>query len=386
MSMTAPGEFEVMVTGLTERMLRTQRSMKWGAVPPDVLPAWVAQMDFTPAACIRDAITAQIAQGDIGYALGGGLGEAIADWAKHHYGWTIRPDWVLPVPDLDFAVAAVLRAYTAPGDGVILNPPIYPPFREIVERAGRTLVDVPMALGAVHWHLDLDALEAAYRSGAKLHVLCHPHNPTGAVLPKEALGQIARLAERYGVMVVADEVFAPLTYPDVAFTPYATVADNAVSCLSASKTWNVSGLKCGMLICSTAEQVAQLSRQTEPAMAGVLGVTATIEAFSDPATEVWRAECLAYLDGNRRLLTELLDRHLPGARYWLPEATFLAWVDCSPLGLPQAPATVFLERGKVRLSDGSGFGQEGQGWVRLNFATTRRILTEIVARMGRTVA
>jgi cysteine-S-conjugate beta-lyase len=385
MSTTAQGEFAVMVAGLTERTLRTQRSIKWGAVPPDVLPAWVAQMDFTPPACIRDAISAQIAHGDTGYALGSGLGEAIAGWAERHYGWHITPNWVLPVPDLDFAVAAVQRAYTAPGDGVILNLPLYPPFREIVARAGRTLVDVPIVLGAVGWQLDLDALETAYRSGAKLHVLCHPHNPTGAVLPKEVLGQIARLAERYGVMVVADEVFAPLTYPDVAFTPYATVADSGVSCLSASKTWNVSGLKCGMLICSNAEQFTRLSRQTAPDMAGVLGVTATIVAFSDPVAEVWRTECLAYLDGNRRLLAELLARHLPGTGYQLPEATFLAWIDCNPLGLPQAPATVFLER-KVRLYDGFHFGQEGQGWVRLNFATTRHILAEIVARMGQAVA
>src|SRR5262249_25468828 len=155
--------------------------------------------------------------------------------------------------------------------------------------------------------------------------------------------------------------------PDVPFTPYATVADNAVSCLSASKTWNVSGLKCGMLICSNAEQFTRLSRQTAPDMAGALGVTATIVAFTHPAREDWRTDCLAYLDGNRRLLAELFQRHLPGARYRLPEATFLAWVDCTLLGLPQAPATVFLER-KVRLYDGFHFGQEGQGWVRLNFA------------------
>lgn len=174
----------------------------------------------------------------------------------------------------------------------------------------------------------------------------------------------------------------------MAFTPYATVADNGVMCLSASKTWNVTGLKCGVLICSTAEQFARLSQQTVPfrEMAGVLGVTANIVAFTDPAAEVWRTECLSYLDGNRRLLAELLDRHLPGTRYWLPEATFLAWVDCAPLGLPQAPATVFLEQGKVRLYDGSPFGQEGTRWVRMNFATTRHILTQIVERMGQTVA
>jgi cystathionine beta-lyase len=206
MSTTAPGEFAVMVAGLTERTLRTQRSMKWGAVAPDVLPAWVAQMDFTPPACIRAAITAQIDHGDTGYALGGGLGEAIAGWAKRHYGWHIAPEWVLLVPDLDFALAAAQRAYTAPGQGVVLNPPIYPPFREIVERGGRTIVDVPMALGEAGWHLDLDALETAYRKGAKLHFLCHPHNPTGTVLPKEELGQIGQLADRHGVTVVADEV------------------------------------------------------------------------------------------------------------------------------------------------------------------------------------
>jgi cystathionine beta-lyase len=388
MSTAATGEFGVMIAGLTEAKLRAQRSMKWGAVPPDVLPAWVAQMDFAPPACIRAALTAQIDAGDSGYAHGAGLGEAVVGWAARHHGWAIAPDRVLLVPDLDAALEAALGAYSEPGDGVVLNPPIYPPFRELTARLGRRIVDVPLVAGGSRWHLDLDALEAAYRGGARLHLLCHPHNPTGTVLPKEELGQIARLADRHGVAVVADEVFAPLTYPGAGFAPYATVAGNAVTCLSASKTWNVAGLKCGMLVCPDAAQFARLSRQTAPFrdMVGVLGVTANIVAFSDPAADAWRRDCVAYLDGNRTLLADLLGRHLPGARYRVPDATYLAWVDCAPLDLPAEPARVFLERGRVLVHDGPRFGPPGAGWVRLNFATTRAILAEVVERMGKAAA
>ena len=198
MSTASTGEFGAMVAGLTEATLRAQRSMKWGAVPPDVLPAWVAQMDFAPPACVRAALTAQIAAGDTGYADGAGLGEAVAGWAARHHGWAIAPDRVLLVPDLDAALEAALGAYSEPGDGVVLNPPIYGPFREITARLGRRIVDVPMVDGGSRWRLDLDALEAAYRGGARLHLLCHPHNPTGAVLPREELDQVARLADRYG--------------------------------------------------------------------------------------------------------------------------------------------------------------------------------------------
>lgn len=172
------------------------------------------------------------------------------------------------------------------------------------------------------------------------------------------------------------------------FVPYATVATDAVTCLSASKTWNLAGLKCGMLVCPSEEQFARLSRQTAPfgAMVGVLGVTANVVAFSDPAADVWRRDCVAYLDENRRLLADLLGRHLPGARYRVPDATYLAWVDCAPLGLPAEPARVFLERGRVLLHDGPRFGPQGAGRVRLNFATTRAILAEVVARMGKAAA
>jgi cystathionine beta-lyase len=378
-----------------EATLRARQSAKWTVYGPDVLPCWVAEMDYPLAEPVRRALHAAVDGGDTGYASPTDFGEVFAAWALDRWGWTVPPSGVHLVPDVVTGIAEVLRVATAPGDGVVIEPPVYPPFAGTIRGLGRTVVRAPLLRTDLGWAPDLAAIERAYAGGARAHLLCSPQNPTGLVYPREALVQIAELAERHRVLIIADEIHAPLTLAGAAHTPFPAVSDAArrrsIVATSASKTWNIAGLKAAALVASDAADdpdapasvLARLPPET-PFHAGHFGVLASKAAFR--GGQAWLAQTLAILDRNRRLLADLLRAELPAVAYLAPQAGYLAWLDCRALGLGADPVRVFLERGAVALSSGPTFGAEGEGFARLNIGTSRTLLEEAVRRMGRAVA
>lgn len=373
--------------GLDLATLRRRRSAKWARYPDDVLPAWVAEMDYPLAEPIRAALTAAIAVDDCGYADPAGLGAAFAPWAAATWGWTVAPDDVRVVPDVVTGLTELLRLATGPGDAIVIEPPVYPPFAGTVRALGRRLAAAPLTARDGRLVPDLDGLARAYADGARVHVLCSPHNPSGHVYTTDELVAIGELAERHDVLVISDEIHAPLTLPGAIHRPFPTVsaaaARHGLVLTSASKTWNLAGLKAAVAVAG-GDRARALLAKLPPELgyhAGHLGILAARAAFADG--EPWRAETLAILDRNRALLGELLARHLPSVGYAPPAAGYLAWLDCRGLGLGDDPAAAMLAVGRVALSPGPSFGVEGRGWARLNMATSAALLEEIVARMAR---
>ncbi|TWV55673.1 aminotransferase class I/II-fold pyridoxal phosphate-dependent enzyme [Streptomyces misionensis] len=366
--------------------LRRRTSMKWRTYPEDVLPLWVAEMDVPLAPPIVRALTDVLALGDTGYPVGTAYAEALAGFAARRWGWDgIAVERTAVVPDVMLGVVEMIGLVTQPGDPVIVNPPVYPPFFTFVAHMGRRVVEVP--LGA-DLRLDPAALEEAFAratadGGRAAYLLCSPHNPTGTVHTAAELAAVAELAERHGVRVVADEIHAPLVAPGVTFVPYLSVpgADRGLSLMSASKGWNLPGLKAALALAGPGA-AADLARMPEEVGHGAshLGVIAHTAALREATG--WLDALLLGLQANRRLLAELLAEHLPQIRVHPAEATYLAWLDCRALGLGDDPAQVFLDRGRVALTAGPPFGTGGAGHVRLNLATSPDILTEGVRRMA----
>jgi cysteine-S-conjugate beta-lyase len=389
---------------LSIEQLRARTSMKWRAYPADVLPLWVAEMDVPLAPPVASALHAAIDAGDTGYPAGDGYALAVRDYAARHWDWhDLDPGRTAVVPDVMMGIAETLRLVTTPGDPVVVCAPVYPPFYAFTRSAGRAVIEAPLGPGG---RLDLDALEGALataraRTGRAALLLSNPHNPTGTAHTRAELEAVAAAAARHQVRVISDEIHAPLVLPGARFTPYLSVdgAGDAFALMSASKAWNLAGLKAALLIAGP-DAAADLRRLPEEVSHGPshLGVIAHTAAFRDG--QPWLTSLLAGLAANRDLLGELLAAHLPQVRYQPPEATYLAWLDCRALGLhdPDAatddhivsdlagPARMFLDRARVALSSGHVFGRGGAGFVRLNFATSPATLHEAIQRMGHAAA
>jgi cysteine-S-conjugate beta-lyase len=367
--------------------LRRRTSAKWRTYPPDVLPLPVAEMDFPLAAPVAEALHAAIRRSDLGYASPSPeLAEALAGFAARRWGWQVDPAQVTLAPEVGVAIVEVLRLLVRPGDRVVINPPVYDSFFPWVAEVGCRPVEVPLAQTGDGWALDLDAMQAAFQDGVRVHLLCSPHNPTGTVHPRQDLERLAALAAHYGVTVLADEIFAPLVLPGRTHHPFVSVSPEAAGhglvFTSASKAWNLAGLKCAAIVTADAVTRRLVERLPEelPWRAGHLGVLASIAAFTEG--EPWLEEVLGVLDHHRRYLAELLAAWIPAIRYRPPDASYLAWLDCTALGLGDDPSAVFLARGRVALTSGPSFGRPGVGHARLNMGTSRQILAEAVDRMA----
>lgn len=366
--------------------LRKRRTVKWTLYGPDVLAAWVAEMDFDIAPPVRAAILDAVDREDFGYIEAdlSALTTACAGFLERSFGWTVAPARVFPIADVLTGISTALEVFTDPASAVVVPTPAYPPFFEVVELTGRLVVAAPMIRDGERHALDLDAIDAALGAGARSVLLCNPHNPTGRVFTIDELTALAEIVDRHGARVVADEVHAPLVYAGNRHVPYATVSDatalHTITITSASKAFNLAGLKCAQVIASNHADAARWRelRVFEVAGPTPIGIAASVAAYRD--SDDWLRELVTYLDGNRRLLGELLATHVPAVAYDPPEATFLAWLDCSALGLAD-PARFFLDRAQVALSDGPPFGTGCEQYVRLNFATSRALLDRIVAAM-----
>lgn len=366
--------------------LRTHRSEKWREFAPDVLPLPVAEMDFPVARPIRDLLLEMVSRSDLGYL--GSIPEvalAFEGFAKRRWDWVLDPNQVHIVTDVGVGVVEVLRLFTNPGDRVLISTPVYHNFNTWIHETHLEKVDVPFVHDGEKWCLDLLAVEEAYRSGVKAHLLCSPHNPIGFVYSKPELLKIAELAKEHSVIVISDEIHGPLTYAEATFVPFLSLGEAAESVgiviTAASKAWNIAGLKCAIVV-SQGPKMDSLLKKLPAAThyrASLLGGFATAAAYAEG--EDWLDGLLKTLDTNRYFLRDLLDKKIPQIKYQVPQCTYLAWLDLEPLNLGRNPSQILLERGRVALSPGKAFSPQALNFVRLNFATSPEILTEAVDRM-----
>jgi cysteine-S-conjugate beta-lyase len=366
--------------------LRARGGLKWTFHPPDVLAAWVAEMDYGLAPAIAQALHTAVGRGDTGYFHPGAdrasARAAVAFWADR-FGWEVEPERVMPVPDVVEGIRRAIIHLTRPGSSVVLHTPVYYPFFSMVERAGRDLVEVACTPDpAGRYRLDLDGIRRALSEGAGSVVLCNPWNPTGRVFDGEELAALLDLVRSHSARVIADEVHAPLIRSGIRHTPAATIdPETVVTVTSASKAWNIPGLKAAQVVLTRDSDMEIWTDYftVDKVGVGTFGLIANAAAYADG--QEWLDGVLARLESNQRLLGDLLGRHLPAVGYSPPEGTYLAWLDFRRHGLDD-PAAFLLEDARVALTGGGPFGVGGGGFARLNFATYPGILTEILERIA----
>jgi cysteine-S-conjugate beta-lyase len=392
--------FAETVDQITADELRARGSVKWSRGGPDAIGAFIAEMDFGAAPPIKAALIDVVERADFGYLSDRAtaeMAEACARWQADRYGWAVDPARIRPLPDVITGLQAAIIVFSRPGSPVILPTPAYMPFLTVPEFLGREIIQVPMLTAAEDGRpvLDLAGIDAAFKRGGHLLVLCNPCNPVGRVYDAAELAAVADVVAANDGRVFADEIHAPLIYPGGAHIPYASIsavtAGHAITGTAASKGWNLPGLKCAQLILSNETDAATWAAAgiTFEHGASTPGVHATIAAYRHGGP--WLDEVVGYLDGSRRLLADLLAEHLPSVRYQPPEGTYLAWLDCRDLLAEMGPgvsrpAEFFLAKAQVALTDGAACGDIGQGHLRLTFATPRPILTEIVRRLAEATA
>ena len=362
---------------------------KWTRAP-GALGASVAEMDFGLAPEVRDAVVRSAREHALGYLpppLAAELAEACAELQWRAFGWAVRPEQVMPVGDVIVGLETVIENFTPPGSPVVVLTPAYMPFLTVPVRLGRPVVEVPLRPATTgSWELDLDLLDGALRGGAGLVVLCNPHNPLGKVYRDDELRDLAEIVDRHGVRVFADEIHSLLVHPGARHIPYASLDErterHTVTATSASKSWNIPGLKCAQVVLAESDRSAWNGIR-HSASRGVSnpGAAATIAAYRHG--HAWLDAVRALLLQNRRLVVDLVARHLPDVATAPPEATYLAWLDCRAAGLGRRPAEFFLRHANVSLTDGALCGAAGAGFARLNFATPAPILDRIIRSMGR---
>lgn len=374
---------------LTEDQLRARKTIKWNFFDPEVLPLWIAEMDFPTAPPVLEALQTCVANEEFGYPP---LGEnvlptATADWCRRRYGWPVQPCRVRVVPDVLKGMEVVINFLTRPQSPVVLPVPAYMPFFDLLAVTGRQRMEIPMVQqDSGRYALDTDALDAAFTAGAGSLILCNPSNPLGTAFTSDELRVIVDIAARHGARVIADEIHAPLVYqrPHVAAASVSdTAADTVITLMSASKGWNLPGLMCAQVILSNDRDADEWDRinMLHKMGASTVGIRANIAAYTHGGP--WLDEVLGYLQANRDHLARALPEMVPGVKVNAPEATYMSWVDFRALNLPVEPADYLLANAKVAVNPGIPFGATvGSGFVRLNFATTRAILDRAIEAMA----
>jgi cystathionine beta-lyase len=304
-------------------------------------------------------------------------------FASSRWGWQLDPKLVSPVVDVGVAAVEMFRVLAKPGDSVLINSPVYTNFFNWIDEAKLNVIDVPLIKSTDNWALDLDGIESAFKSGVKLFLICNPQNPVGRVHSKAELEVISQLAGRYGVFVVSDEIHAPLTYLDQTFTPYLSIPNTETGYVitSASKSWNIAGLKAAVIVSGSKVAAAKISTMP-PAVhwrTSIIGAFAMVTALNCAVD--WLDETLLMLDKNRKLLKTLLAELLPAVEYELPESSYLAWLNLAAFGENHSWHNQLVTKGKVAIVPGQDFGKQYKNYVRLNFATYPEVLIEGVNRM-----
>ncbi len=366
---------------------RSTESIKWQWYDEDVLPMWVADMDFKSPQPVIDALHERVSHGVFGYGFPPeGLREAVVMHLKDRQGWLIDVDDVSFISGVVTGFNHAIYSLTSPGDGVLIQTPVYPPFLRAPEAAGRVRVDNPLVrMQDGRYEIDFDDFAKKAASGVKLFILCNPHNPVGRVFTREALTRMAEICLENDVLICSDEIHCDLIFSGHQHVPIASLSDEiaakTVTYFAPSKTFNVAGLSTSVYVAKNPE----MRRQLQTTMKGllghpnILGLHAALAAYQDGGP--WLDAVLAYLEGNRDYVVTFVRQSLPGVNVWSPEGTYLAWLDGRDLALDVSPHEFFLNKARVGLNDGQEFGEAGRGFVRLNFGCPRALLEKGLARM-----
>jgi cystathionine beta-lyase len=365
-------------------------SEKWKAFGNEVLPLWVADMDFPAPPAVLQALHERVAHGIFGYGgVTAELSEAICHRLWEYYHWAVTPDQLLFLPGLVSGLNISCRAVCPPGAGVLVQTPIYPPFLSAPVNQGLHLniaeLFVTRSKQWLHYSIDYNAFEAAIQSHTRLFMLCNPHNPVGRCYTREELINLAEICTRNDLIICADEIHCDLLLENSSHLPIASlspeIAKRCITLMAPSKTFNIAGLYCGFAIIQnpSLRKQYQLAAQGIVPEVNLLGFTAALAAYKNG--ETWHKELMVYLNGNRNVFTDYVQEHLPMLRTTIPEGTFLAWLDCSATGIIGNQHEFFLNHAKVALNDGQRFGQGGNDFVRLNFGCSRSTLTQALMQM-----
>lgn len=371
--------------------MRGLGSAKW-SVFPDCIGAWVAEMDFGTAPSVTNALRAAVDDAKFGYLPAQdreAMSAACAGWYRRVTGWEVAAEDVHPLPDVIKGLEVAIADYSAPGSKVIVLTPAYMPFLSVPGSMGREVIEVPMLPDGERWVVDEARLDQAFADGGGLLIICNPVNPLGQVFTRDELVRISEIVDRHQGRVFSDEIHAPIVYPGQQHIPYASISEVAaghtITAISASKAWNIPGLKCAQIVLSNDADREVWDRVGFMASHGasVLGVIANTAAYDEG--DAWQADVMEYLDGNRRLLGDLLADLLPEVGYTPPQGTYLAWLDFRNTGLDGDLAEFFRERAQVAPVNGAACGKAGQGFVRFNFALPRPVLRQAVEQMAAAV-
>ena len=370
---------------------RNSSSIKWSQYGDDVIPLWVADMDFRSPDEVLTAIKQRADHGIFGYqADSPSLRELLAERYKLRHGLQVTPEEIMFVPGVVTALNIVSRAYDHPGDGVLMLTPIYPPFMSATQNGGKLLQTAELAVTQegqrIRYEIDFERLEAAVTPQTRIFMLCNPHNPVGRVYSRVELEQLAEFCLRHKLLIIADEIHCDLIHPGADHISIASlspeVSARTITLSAPSKAFNVPGLACSFAVIEDPALLKAFrdSAYSIGALVNAIGYTAAEAAYRHGQT--WLDELLAYLTINRDTLVQYIETRLPQIKVTVPEGTYLAWLDCRALNLPESPYNFFLEKAKVAFSAGEIFGQGGDGFVRLNYGCTRQTLVEALDRMA----
>ncbi|MGC4107596.1 MAG: aminotransferase class I/II-fold pyridoxal phosphate-dependent enzyme [Thermomicrobiales bacterium] len=376
---------------LTAEQLTGVLGRKWTSYP-DCIGAFVAEMDYGTAPAVQQALRDAVEANFFGYVPAQALTdlqEATASWYRDVAGWDVPAERVSVIADVLTGMQYTIEHFSRAGSKIIVPTPAYMPFLSLPSMLGREVIEVPLRMEDGAWSYDLDALDRAFADGGGLLVLCNPHNPIGKVLCRDEMEAISEVVARHNGRVFSDEIHAPLVYAGSQHVPYASVnevaAGHTVTAIAASKAWNIAGLKCAQLVLSN-DADAEIWKVAGAFNHGAstLGVVASVAAYNDG--RAWLDEVIDYLDGNRKLLGRLIEEHLPGVGYAMPEGTYLAWLDFTQTPLDGDLGEFFREKAKVAITDGSACGVVGRRCVRFNLAMPRPMVEQAVRQMGAAIA
>jgi len=362
---------------------------KWTYYPEGTLPMWVADMDFVSPRAVIQALREKVEHGIFGYELPSPeLIAVVCERMERLYGWVVAPEQVITLPGLVTGINVVCRAIGGPGDGVLMQTPAYPPFLSAPKNNGRVMQDAPLTYVSdgdytFHYEIDFDAFEAAIQENTRLFLLCHPHNPAGQVYTPQQLTRMAEICLRRDIVICSDEIHSELLLDDIEHVPLATlspeIADRTITLIAPSKTFNIAGLGCSFAIVANPDLRQQMHAAAEGLvpLVNAMGLAAAFAAFrDDPDTNEWLSSLRQYLKTNRDTLLDYVTTQLPDVKTTIPQATYLAWLDCHQAGIEGNPYDFFLQKAKVAFNDGATFGPRGQGFVGLNFGCPRSLLLQ----------
>ncbi len=365
---------------------RGTTSIKWGWCDEDVLPLWVADMDFRSPPAVLDALRAAVEHGVFGYAAApAGLRELLVERMARLYHWAIEPDWLVFIPGVVPAFNLACRAFAQPGEGVLIQPPVYGPIYHVAKRCELERHTSPLSEGDGRYTIDFDAFEAAIRPNTRLFLLCNPHNPVGRVFTRAELARLGELCLRHNLLIISDEIHCDIIYEGHQHQPIAAldeaIAQRSITLMAPSKTFNIAGLYASFAIIPNPQlrRRYQALRQDLIPAVNQLGYIAMQAAYRDGAD--WLSALLRYLQDNLTFAMAYIAAHWPQVRLFPPEGTYLLWMDWRAYDFPTSPYTFFLERARVMLNNGEDFGPEGKGFTRLNFGCPRARLQAALERM-----